>query len=234
MPQFRFRATTPDGKIRSGRVTATDRNQAEQRIKEFGLSILDLSEGSDEPIKVSRSIQTFLSVDRVGAYFPAASLRERLARLSSWGITGYRLAALMAMVGLVWGGLVWTRKGPDPHTLRARGAREMSDQLFAQTFTGEISAPASFDLAKSSLEINFPEIPCQFSQPWSALEHPAKNQFVWKLEFLAPKKLTRCSLQIRLKDYHLSQSESISLESPIPKLYLTVSASNESPSLPNP
>lgn len=229
MPQFRFRATTPEGKTRSGRVTATDRNQARQRIEEFGLSILDLTEGTEPSLDVSQSMQGFLSVDRVGAYFPTPSLSARLGRLSSWGLTGYRLAALLASIGLVWGGLSWTRKAPLAQGRHARGAREMSDQLFSQTFRGQISAPVGCDLGKSELEIQFPEIPCQFSQPWDKLKHPAANQFVWKLEFLAPKKPTYCNLQVRLKAYQLAQPESISLTSPLPQLHLSLSNS-ESPS----
>ena len=228
MPQFRFRATTPEGKTRSGRVTATDRNQAKQRIEEFGLTLLDLNEDS-ESLKVSRSIQSFLSVDRVGAYFPAASWGERLGRLSSWGLTGYRLAALLATIGLVWGGLSWTRKAPLTQGRHARGAREMSDQLFSQTVRGQISAPAGCNLDKSELEIQFPEIPCQFRQPWDKLTHPSADQFVWKLEFLAPKKPTYCTLHVRLKDYRLAQPESIPLTSPLSQLHLTLSNS-ESPS----
>lgn len=193
MPQFRFRATDSQGKLKAGRLTASSQAEAQQRVEQLGLTVIDVV---SVDLVLENSKGGNFKPERVEPYAQLAAWPERLMALLPDGFSGYHLAGLIGILGIVVGLFTWRPGQPEIVHHRARSPIAMADKLFKAKFTGNIAAPSKCRLEDSTVTISFPEIPCQFSERWSALKHPNETEFVWDLEFAAAKKPMRFELEV--------------------------------------
>ncbi len=148
MPQFRFRVVTPDGRVRSGRLTGNTLEEARRQIEESGLNVLELT-----PIEDAPSVR---------------KTRSGLERIS-----GYWVAAALACSGMIWGLVSWRQPAPG-RPKPARDAIAMADRPFQADFQANWKRTAGASEAR--LIYRFPEIPYQVEQNWPQAQ--AKIQFV--------------------------------------------------------
>ncbi len=218
MPQFRFRATDAQGKIRQGRLTAASRPDAQLRVEQSGLTVLALYEIAADLVTSELLPGYGPSPERAEPYQQIQAWSERVSGWIPAGFSGYRLAGLLALSGLLWGVFSWRQIQAAPRLQQARGPEAMATHLFDGSISGDVNFPPTCDLGKGTLTVSFPEVPCQFSAPWTEaatvpteskgdnrLSHPEANQFIWKLKFLAAKSPTRCQVVLVVPGFRLSQ-----------------------------
>jgi hypothetical protein len=224
MPQFRFRATDAQGKIRQGRLTAANHSDAELRVQQSGLTVLELYEVASELVTSDILPGNGFSPERAEPYQQIQAWSERMSSWVPEGFSGYKLAGLLALSGLLWGVFSWRLVQAAPRPQQARGPEAMATHLFEGSISGEVNFPPSCELGKGTLTVSFPEVPCQFSAPWTEaakgstqtkgdnrLTHPQANQFVWKFKFLAAKSPTRCEVVLAVPGFRLSQPSTMVL-----------------------
>lgn len=224
MPQFRFRATDANGKMRQGRLTAANRLDAQQRVEQSGLTVLELFEIASELVASDILPGNGSVPERAEPYRHIQAWSERVSSWLPEGFSGYKLAVMFALCGLLWGLFSWRLVQAAPGHQKARGPEGMATHLFESTISGEVNVPPACDLGKGTLTLVFPEIPCQFSAPWTEavkgqtesrgdnrLTHPQANQFAWKLKFLAAKSPTRCEVVFVVPGFRLSQPSTMVL-----------------------
>lgn len=150
MPQFRFRVVTPDGRVRSGRLTGNTLEEARRQIEESGLNVLELVPVEDAPVP---------------------SVRKKRSGLEQ--ISGYWVAAALACSGVIWGVVSWRHPTPG-RPKPARDAIAMADRPFQADFQANWESAAGANGAR--LIYRFPEIPYQVEQTWPQAQ--AKIQFL--------------------------------------------------------
>lgn len=195
MPQFRFLVSGQGGKLRTGKLTATNLADATQRLKSLGLEILELSE-SYETIQVHKLGFSGRVIERAERYIVSQS------RIALWlerlpPKTGYTIAGCLACMGLCWGLATWRIHQAKKQAYRARTATEMSQSnRVSFKLKGAIQSYNGGDFRQQSLVLNFPEIPQRFYFRWEDLEHPRENEYLKDIEFLSNRQPTYFELSL--------------------------------------
>ncbi len=164
MPQFRFRVVTPDGRVRSGRLTGNSLEEARRQIEESGLNVLELVPVEAEPVQIPG--------------------KRRMRLLEQ--VSGYQVAAALAISGLVWGLVSW--RHPAPAKPRpARDAIAMADRPFQADFQANWENEGNANGAR--LIYRFPEIPYQVEMNWPQAQA--------RIQFLAARQPSYCVVELR-------------------------------------
>lgn len=192
MPQFRFRVKDGQGRVRKGRLTATDIDTARKLVMETGSDLIDIAL-IDEPavikfVKPSRGV-----TQRADPYDLPETLREKLSRLSRRLPDPTVSLSVMFVVGIFWGIYSWRSE--------TRGAKGLLPEpkytVVNVTVEGRLKGPAN--LADAQVVLIFPAVPVQFAKTWSELEHPAPGRFRWQTEFKSVKAPEQCLVRASLK-----------------------------------
>lgn len=182
MPQFSFRVKDGQGRLRKGRLTATDIATARKLVLETGVSLIEIAPLDDPPAiqleKPSNGV-----TQRADPYDLPEPLGEKLLRrLPNPTVS----LSVMLVVGIFWGIYSWRSQA-------RQAPRPLPEPKYAVVnVTVEGSLKGQSNLADAQVVLVFPEVPVQFAKSWSELEHPEPGRFRWKTEFKSVKAPDQC------------------------------------------
>lgn len=228
MPQFRFRIQDKEGRVRTGRLTATSKPDAHARIEQTGMKVLELVEvleaGAAPALKVQGQSKSTYRASRAEPYELDPTWLERLFSKLPRGITGNVVFAALGIAGLLW--VVYNRNAVPTHK---RGIPDATKVPVSVTVTGAVSMPGVQDFGDVELIMDFPEIPYQVSKRWSELEHPSQARFKWHLEFSAHNLPRNCYLRARKPHLDDATSQALNLRANLPSFDVRLDLKPETP-----
>ena len=214
MPQFRFRIQDVEGRVRTGRLTASSKMDAHSRIEQTGMKILELSEvfdASAAPLKVQGQARSTYRAERAEPYELDPTWFEWLYSKVPTGMTPNFVFAGLAVLGLLWVAYSWNAA-----PAHRRGLPEATKVPVSVTVTGSVSMPGIQDFGDVEITLDFPEIPYQISKRWSELDHPSQSRFKWHLEFSAHTLPHNCFLRARKPHLDEAKSQALNLRANLP------------------
>ena len=201
MAQFRFRVEDKHGRVRTGRITASNKIDAESRIEQAGMKLLELTQTTETSAISIRDFQkkSGWKPPRAEPYELDDSFLDRFLSRIPKNLSYNAVFGAMATVGLLWVAATW-----------AWGAKkkvvvEIPKNPINITILGNVAISGLQDFGDVQMMMDFPEVPYQISRKWNELEHPAPGQFKWQTEFMTRTSPRDCIVRA-IKPYHAEAS----------------------------